>query len=85
MSRPGSAAHDHQRHNAGGFAAAGAATVLEQGDLDGGRLAAAAQALLADPRRLAAMSAAARTLARPEAAARIADLAEALLMPEGAR
>lgn len=79
------AAHDHQRHNARGFAAAGAATVLEQGDLDGGRLAAAVQALLADPERLARMSAAARTLARPEAAARIADLAEALLAPGGAR
>jgi UDP-N-acetylglucosamine--N-acetylmuramyl-(pentapeptide) pyrophosphoryl-undecaprenol N-acetylglucosamine transferase len=79
------AAHDHQRHNARGFEAAGAARVLEQRNLDGGRLATEAQALLADPGRIAAMSTAARTLARPDAAARIADLAEALLAPGGAR
>jgi len=79
------AAHDHQRHNARGFAAAGAATLLEQQGLDGGRLAAEARALISDPGRLARMAAAARTLARPDAAARIVDLAEALLAPGAPR
>jgi len=79
------AAHDHQRQNAGAFAAAGAARVLEQEKLTGDRLAGEMQGLLADPKRVDAMAVAARTLARPDAAARLADLAEALLPPEGAR
>ena len=77
------AAHDHQRHNAGGFAAGGAARMLEQRELDpelhGDRLAQEILALTSAPEALERMAAAARQLARPDAAARIADMAEGLL------
>jgi UDP-N-acetylglucosamine--N-acetylmuramyl-(pentapeptide) pyrophosphoryl-undecaprenol N-acetylglucosamine transferase len=73
------AAHDHQRHNARGFVEAGAARMVEQSALDGDRLAGVISNLAGDRPELTAMSEAARKLARPEAAARIADLAEELL------
>jgi UDP-N-acetylglucosamine--N-acetylmuramyl-(pentapeptide) pyrophosphoryl-undecaprenol N-acetylglucosamine transferase len=69
---------DHQRKNAAVVAKAGAAIVIEERDLKSGALADAVAALLADPERRRAMSGAAATLARPDAAARIADRAEAL-------
>lgn len=67
-------AHDEQRHNARLFAAAGAAWVLEDHACHGDALAAALEQLLADPERLRAMGEAARRLARPEAADRLAQL-----------
>ena len=63
----------HQRRNAEVHAAAGAAVLVEDEALDADRLVEVA-GLLADPARHAAMSAAARELARPDAAAAVADL-----------
>jgi UDP-N-acetylglucosamine--N-acetylmuramyl-(pentapeptide) pyrophosphoryl-undecaprenol N-acetylglucosamine transferase len=68
---------DHQRVNARWMADAGAAIMLDDGELSGPRLGTEVAALLADPRRLTAMGAAARSLARPDAAREIA--AEVLL------
>jgi UDP-N-acetylglucosamine--N-acetylmuramyl-(pentapeptide) pyrophosphoryl-undecaprenol N-acetylglucosamine transferase len=76
------AADDHQRTNARALEAAGAAVMLEEKDLDGESLAAAARALVDEPGRLAAMEQAARMLGRPDAAARVVDL---LLPAEAAR
>ncbi|MGI8752609.1 MAG: UDP-N-acetylglucosamine--N-acetylmuramyl-(pentapeptide) pyrophosphoryl-undecaprenol N-acetylglucosamine transferase [Acidimicrobiales bacterium] len=67
---------DHQGFNARRLEAEGAATVIADADLDGTRLAAVVGPLLADPDRLAAMGQAAHRLARPDAAARVAALAE---------
>ncbi|MFN2445714.1 MAG: undecaprenyldiphospho-muramoylpentapeptide beta-N-acetylglucosaminyltransferase [Vicinamibacterales bacterium] len=67
------AADDHQRKNAAVLARAGAADVIEQRDAAVDGLADALLALARDPVRRARMSAAARGLARPDAAARIAD------------
>lgn len=67
------ATDDHQRKNAAVLARAGAAEVIDEGDASGDRIADAVLALAADPARRARMAAAARTLARPDAAARIAD------------
>ena len=69
------AADDHQRRNADVLVAAGAAETVEQKDLSGPMLAARITALLHDPARLAGMSAAARRMARPDAALVIADKA----------
>jgi UDP-N-acetylglucosamine--N-acetylmuramyl-(pentapeptide) pyrophosphoryl-undecaprenol N-acetylglucosamine transferase len=63
----------HQRLNAEAFAEAGAAVLVEDEELDADRLVNLA-GLLADPARHAAMSAAARELARPGAADAVADL-----------
>jgi UDP-N-acetylglucosamine--N-acetylmuramyl-(pentapeptide) pyrophosphoryl-undecaprenol N-acetylglucosamine transferase len=70
------APHDHQTRNADAVVQAGAAVVVPDRELDGTRLASEVDGLLADPARLEAMSAAARALARPDAAARVADLVE---------
>lgn len=67
---------DHQTANARHLEAAGAAVVVPDAELDGARLAAEVDALLADPGRLAAMGAAARAARVPDAADRIADLVE---------
>ncbi len=72
------ATDDHQRKNAEVLGRAGAAMVMEERELDGVRLADAVAALVAAPARRQQMSAAARTLARPDAAARIADRVEQL-------
>jgi UDP-N-acetylglucosamine--N-acetylmuramyl-(pentapeptide) pyrophosphoryl-undecaprenol N-acetylglucosamine transferase len=69
------AADDHQRRNADALARAGAAEVLDQRELTAGRLAARLLALADDPARRAAMAAAARRLARPDAAKVIVDRA----------
>jgi UDP-N-acetylglucosamine--N-acetylmuramyl-(pentapeptide) pyrophosphoryl-undecaprenol N-acetylglucosamine transferase len=66
------ATDDHQRRNALACAQAGAARVLEDADCDGAALTAVVDELLAEPARLRDMGAAARGLARPEAAAVIA-------------
>ena len=63
----------HQRLNAEAFADAGAAVLVEDEELDADRLLEVAS-VLADPARHAAMSAAARDLARPGAADAVADL-----------
>ena len=64
---------DHQTGNARWMADAGAAVVVPDRELDAARLASEAEALMADPARLAQMSTAARSLARPDAAERVAE------------
>ena len=70
------AADDHQRRNAEALQAAGAARMLEERHLSGEGLARAVTELLEGEGRLEAMETAARKLARPDAAARVADLLE---------
>ena len=72
------ATDDHQRKNAQVLSAAGAAEVIDQRELSGNRLAVRIMALAADAAGRAAMGDAARTLARPEAAATIAERAHGL-------
>jgi UDP-N-acetylglucosamine--N-acetylmuramyl-(pentapeptide) pyrophosphoryl-undecaprenol N-acetylglucosamine transferase len=72
---PGAPA-DHQTRNAAALASAGAAVVVPDAELDGARLERELTALLGDADRLEQMSAAARALGRPDAAARVADLVE---------
>ncbi len=68
------AADQHQRRNAEAMAAAGAAVMLQEKDLDVPvKLLATLSGLLTAPDRLAAMAAAARAQAHPGAAERIAD------------
>lgn len=71
-------ADDHQRKNAEVVARAGAAVVVDDRELTGDALSAAIQSLVSDPERRRRMAAAARTLARPDAAQRIADRVEQL-------
>lgn len=68
---------DHQTLNAKALADAGAAEVIREDDLTVDALTAVLMGVLGDPARLAAMSAAARSVAIPDAAARLADLVEA--------
>jgi UDP-N-acetylglucosamine--N-acetylmuramyl-(pentapeptide) pyrophosphoryl-undecaprenol N-acetylglucosamine transferase len=67
---------DHQRVNALAFANAGAAVVIAERDLTGEKLAASVRQLIDDPHRITDMEKAARVLARPDAAKRVADLLE---------
>jgi UDP-N-acetylglucosamine--N-acetylmuramyl-(pentapeptide) pyrophosphoryl-undecaprenol N-acetylglucosamine transferase len=69
------AADDHQRVNAEALAQCGAAVVVEESKLEGVWLAETIAALLGDPPRLQAMSAAARGLSHPDAARDIAAMA----------
>jgi UDP-N-acetylglucosamine--N-acetylmuramyl-(pentapeptide) pyrophosphoryl-undecaprenol N-acetylglucosamine transferase len=62
----------HQHANAAWMAAAGAAEVIEDSNLEPTELARKVSELLSDPKRLDAMAAASRSLARPDAAQRIA-------------
>lgn len=79
------ATDDHQRQNAEACAAAGAAVVLPDAACDGPALVRAVRDLADDPGRLRAMGAAARGLARPEAARVIArDLLSIVGHPAGA-
>jgi UDP-N-acetylglucosamine--N-acetylmuramyl-(pentapeptide) pyrophosphoryl-undecaprenol N-acetylglucosamine transferase len=64
---------DHQTANAAWMTEAGAAVVVEDGEMSPARLAAEVGALLGDEARLVAMSAASASLAKPDAARRIAD------------
>jgi len=73
------AADDHQRHNAETLQASGAAVVVRDDELDGGRLADRIEELASSPERRAEMGRAALRLARPDAARRIADSAEELI------
>jgi UDP-N-acetylglucosamine--N-acetylmuramyl-(pentapeptide) pyrophosphoryl-undecaprenol N-acetylglucosamine transferase len=67
------ATDDHQRMNAEVLRQAGAAEVVDEAALTGSVLAERIVALADDPPRRAAMAAAARRLARPDAAGRIVD------------
>ena len=68
---------DHQTLNARALSEAGAARVIAEDDLTVAGLTAALSDIVSDPAKLAAMSAAARSVAIPDAAARLADLVEA--------
>jgi UDP-N-acetylglucosamine--N-acetylmuramyl-(pentapeptide) pyrophosphoryl-undecaprenol N-acetylglucosamine transferase len=70
---------DHQTRNARYMAAAGAAVVVPDSELDGARLSREVASLLANPDRLRAMAEAARGLARPDAVERIAEETLALV------
>jgi UDP-N-acetylglucosamine--N-acetylmuramyl-(pentapeptide) pyrophosphoryl-undecaprenol N-acetylglucosamine transferase len=67
---------DQQTGNARHLVDAGAAILVPDAELDGGRLASEVDRLLDDDRRRADMAAAARAWARPDAARAIARLAE---------
>jgi UDP-N-acetylglucosamine--N-acetylmuramyl-(pentapeptide) pyrophosphoryl-undecaprenol N-acetylglucosamine transferase len=64
---------DHQAANAEWMRAAGAASVIPDAELSAERLQAEVAAAIEDPSRLQAMASAARGLAKPDAARRIAD------------
>ena len=66
------AAADHQSANARWMSQAGAAIVIEDGQLSDSRLAGEVAQLLANPTRLTAMAGASRALARPDAARDVA-------------
>ncbi|HEY7454906.1 MAG TPA: UDP-N-acetylglucosamine--N-acetylmuramyl-(pentapeptide) pyrophosphoryl-undecaprenol N-acetylglucosamine transferase [Thermoleophilaceae bacterium] len=70
---------DHQAENARFMVEAGAAIVIPDDELDGPRLAREVGGLLAAPQRMAEMSNAARAVARPDAAERVAEELLALL------
>jgi len=70
------AADQHQLVNARTLARAGAARIIEQRDLKPEKLVSEITALLVTPVQLEQMERAARGLARPDAAVRIADLIE---------
>ena len=70
----GSATHGHQRENAAALVEAGAARMIEETALTGEALAAAVRDLLSDRARIVRMSQAARSLAVPDSARRLADL-----------
>jgi UDP-N-acetylglucosamine:LPS N-acetylglucosamine transferase len=78
------APRDHQTANAGPLVRAGAAILVPDGELDGARLVRELQPLLDEPARLVAMGEAARSLAHPDAADRVADLVEAHARPRRA-
>lgn len=70
------ATDDHQRLNAKLLNDAGAAEVIAEDDLTVERLRLTLERLLEDPQRLTTMAGAARAVAQPDAAARLADLVE---------
>jgi UDP-N-acetylglucosamine--N-acetylmuramyl-(pentapeptide) pyrophosphoryl-undecaprenol N-acetylglucosamine transferase len=74
---------NHQEANAGFMERAGAAIVIPDAELDGPRLAREVGALLAAPQRMAEMANAARAVAKPDAADRVADELLALAPPRG--
>lgn len=77
------ATDDHQRHNAAQLVAAGAATMLDDGELNGATLKAAVNDLLCDPDKLRSMAAAAAKLACADGADVLA--AEVLGMLESSK
>lgn len=70
------AADDHQLRNAEAMAAAGAARLVVDGEMNGARLYEEVTRLAQEPGRLEEMGEAARRLARPQAAARAAEVLE---------
>ena len=78
------AADGHQQANAELLAARGAAEMLLEPDLSGGRLAARVLALVMEDERRRRMAAAAGTLAKPRAVSIIVDRAEGLIGEAGA-
>jgi UDP-N-acetylglucosamine--N-acetylmuramyl-(pentapeptide) pyrophosphoryl-undecaprenol N-acetylglucosamine transferase len=70
------AADDHQRFNAKLLADANAAAVALEDELTVDSMAAALKALLSDPDWLANMARGARSVARPDATQKLADLVE---------
>ncbi|QEX15838.1 UDP-N-acetylglucosamine--N-acetylmuramyl-(pentapeptide) pyrophosphoryl-undecaprenol N-acetylglucosamine transferase [Hypericibacter terrae] len=72
------AADDHQTANARAMATSGAAWVMTEAEFTPEALAARLASLLADPQQLATAAAASRSLSHPDAAERLADLAESL-------
>jgi UDP-N-acetylglucosamine--N-acetylmuramyl-(pentapeptide) pyrophosphoryl-undecaprenol N-acetylglucosamine transferase len=79
------AADDHQSFNAKLLSDVGAAAVALEDELTADSLAGALNALLKDPERLSRMAAAARSVAQPDAAEKLADLVEktGALAPHG--
>jgi UDP-N-acetylglucosamine--N-acetylmuramyl-(pentapeptide) pyrophosphoryl-undecaprenol N-acetylglucosamine transferase len=73
------AADDHQRKNAEALEAAGAAKMVLQQDLSGGRLANEIRSLVLNPEQITAMEKSSRQLARGDAAATVVDLIQGLL------
>ena len=63
---------DHQRENAAELLAAGAARVVPDAEADGSSIAPIVEELAADPARLQAMAARARSVGRPDAADQLA-------------
>jgi UDP-N-acetylglucosamine--N-acetylmuramyl-(pentapeptide) pyrophosphoryl-undecaprenol N-acetylglucosamine transferase len=78
------AAADHQASNARWMADGGAAVVIPDGEVTGPRLRAEVDALLADRARLRAMARASAALARPDAAASVAEELRAAAEQRGA-
>jgi len=74
------ATDQHQLANARALERAGAARVILQAELTPERLMGEIHELLSDPPRLIRMERAAKGLARPEAAAHIADLVEEMVV-----
>ena len=77
------AVDDHQTRNAEYLVQAGAALLLKQDDALAAHLQAALPELLDQPGRRLAMAQAARALARPDAAERIADIVLEESLPQG--
>jgi UDP-N-acetylglucosamine--N-acetylmuramyl-(pentapeptide) pyrophosphoryl-undecaprenol N-acetylglucosamine transferase len=73
------AADDHQTANARAFEATGACIVIPHADFTVASLAGHLKTLFEAPQRLAEMATAAHTAGRPDAAARLADMVEALI------
>jgi UDP-N-acetylglucosamine--N-acetylmuramyl-(pentapeptide) pyrophosphoryl-undecaprenol N-acetylglucosamine transferase len=72
------AADQHQLHNAQAMQAAGAARLIEDRELTGERLVRELRDMLQPPGRLADMERAARSLARPGATRRAAEILESV-------
>ena len=75
------AADDHQTANAGVYADADAGVLVQERDLDAGKLVTLVRSILENPERHSAMAASARSLAIPDAAQRVRDAMLATLRP----
>jgi UDP-N-acetylglucosamine--N-acetylmuramyl-(pentapeptide) pyrophosphoryl-undecaprenol N-acetylglucosamine transferase len=81
----GAATDSHQLRNAQEMATAGAGRVIPEPELTADRLCAEIFSLLDQPQEIARMSAAARRLARPDAAREIVNLIDAMARPRPAQ